>query len=78
MPPDEVAKDVRDNKHQLTTTQAVLDHIHAELARYNDKYLAQFHERHGQQHLLTGLPTQPVMEQASSIMMLIECSRSHI
>ena len=44
MLPEDVAKDVRDKKHQLSTTRLVLDYVWGELARYNGKYLSALHQ----------------------------------
>ena len=54
MLPEEVAKDVRDKKHVLNTTQLVLDYVWGELARYNDKYLSSIHEKRDHDQLTHG------------------------
>ena len=54
MLPEDVAKEVRDRKQVLNTTQAVLDYVYGELARYNDKHLSQLQEKMDMQALARG------------------------
>ena len=59
MLPEDVANDVRDKRHMLSTTQLVLDYVWAELARYNDRHLSAIHEKRDQDMLTHG-PKNPV------------------
>ena len=59
MLPQDVAQEVRDRKQTLNTTQAVMDYVYGELARYNDKHLSQMQEKMELQSLSKG-PTNAV------------------
>ena len=54
MLPEEVAKEVRDRRQTLNTTQRALDYLHSELSRYNDSYVSKLHARLDSQHLSSG------------------------
>ena len=56
MLPEEIAKDIRDRRQTLNTTQRALDYIHGELARYSDNCLSKLHARLDSQHLAAGPP----------------------
>ena len=43
--PKDVAAEVRDRRQRLNTTDLVLEYLHYELARYNDHFLSQLHEK---------------------------------
>ena len=54
MLPEGAAKEIRDRRQTLNSTQRALDYLHGELARYNDSYVSKLHAQHDSHQLAAG------------------------
>ena len=59
MLPEDVAREVRDRKAVLNSTDRIVDYLSGELARYNDKQLSTLHDQQDRQRV-DGAPKNAV------------------